>query len=919
MNVIVLHPTDADAARDTVIEHIRQNPVFVMTAGEELYSYIPKLKLKEQIQSRMRICKQMKINVLLKTKENEQKFTVLSELLEAIDLEQGECEVVVLGDVNVSKEQETEVRCQLCALIQQLIYINIQLAQVHVCTEKESRDNEKIRMFERKINQHKVAVQNSIEHVDELEEDHKKYRTAILKKLKNIQSYIGETQNNELKIAVAATKKAGKSVIVNSMIGCEMAPTSLELATPNNCIYRKSPDEEYHLHYQKKNWNSPDSEEIRSRVEKLFVEAEQDYKNGLGIPDMEMEYHPHGQIGFSSYTIYDTPGPNLANATAHKEAAQRGVDAADVIVFTIDYSKYLTDDEYQYLKDVWTMCQEKGKKYSLILNVNKLDLRYDDTSDKSVVRIVDFIRNKLISTGKKDNIDFRNCVVIGTSALTYYNAMTIPYMKCPTDDGDCSCLLSDFSDKAMKRCINSYADTEDFPVEYEKRVVSALQQLRGMLDNAEVWHKQDIESVQDMEEFSGMPNLLSYVDYIANQKARNEKVNNLIFKIDSEYRAIMNFFHIEELMQRLKENQELLRKAIKILEDFKSAVENVLDPEYNDLYEEYKTLYSKYDNMKTVYLLELAQKRPIRLKDVETLYAGNVERSLSLDATLDEVTQNRINTLLSRRLKEEYENDLDRVLEIDAAAVTYQKILSEVCVTGMSEYMRARRDELGGELKDEQNGISATFTYIWSERLQKLRELVQQFSDRLTVECCEQLNIEIPAFQVTLGQSISAVDLQLKSLNVNHIGEIIKSAMKENNYAEYGAGGGILGFFRKVFGHASEKITLERLLSIYENAKLYEDLRTVYRKNGNLEAYLATQVRQPLKSDMHMFIADTEQETNQLQRNLNATTRQIEELIDDSKQYKENIAELEHEKRSVLNLKQAIQEFNTSWKEVLQS
>ncbi len=411
MNVILLHPTDVGIARDMVIENIRENPVFVVTANQELCDYIPKLELKEKIQSRMCICKELKINVLLKQKEKSAKFTLLSELLKTINPDEEEYEVVVLGDVNVSEEQAMEVRYQLCSIIQQFIYMNIQLSTVHVCTEKEAQDNEKIRKFERGISKHKTAIQCSIERVNGFTEDYKRYKTTILEHLEKIQEYIEETQNNELKIAVAATKKSGKSVIVNSMIEYEIAPTSLELATPNNCIYRKSADEEFHLKYKGKRFANSDPEAIRSLLDEIFINAGKDYERGLGIPDMELWY-PSSKNGFSTYTIYDTPGPNLANATAHKETARRGIDAADVIVFTIDYSKYLTDDEYDYLKEVWHMCQKKGKKYSLILNVNKLDLRYDDGSDKNIVRIVDLIRNKLISTGKKDGIDFRSCIVI---------------------------------------------------------------------------------------------------------------------------------------------------------------------------------------------------------------------------------------------------------------------------------------------------------------------------------------------------------------------------------------------------------------------------------------------------------------------------------------------------------------------------
>ena len=58
MNVILLHPTDTEIARDTIIDNINENDgrnIFVVTAEDELCDYIPKLELKEKIQSRMLI------------------------------------------------------------------------------------------------------------------------------------------------------------------------------------------------------------------------------------------------------------------------------------------------------------------------------------------------------------------------------------------------------------------------------------------------------------------------------------------------------------------------------------------------------------------------------------------------------------------------------------------------------------------------------------------------------------------------------------------------------------------------------------------------------------------------------------------------------------------------------------------------
>lgn len=917
MNVITLHPTDITLARDTIIEKIKENPVFVVTAEhQELFDYIPKLELKEKIQSRMCICKEQKINVLLKRNKKSEKFTLLSELLKAIEPDKEECEVVVLGDVNVSDKQEMEVRYQLCGIIQQFIYMNIQLSKVHVCTEKEAQDNAKIRAFEKSIDKHKKAILKSVERVNALSEDNKHHRTTILERLEKIQGYIDETQDNELKIAVAATKKSGKSVIVNSMIECEIAPTSLELATPNNCIYRKSSDDEFHLKYKGKGYRYKDSELIRSMLNDLFIEAGNDYERGLGIPDMELWY-PSTKNGFSSYTIYDTPGPNLANATAHKEAAQRGIDAADVIVFTIDYSKYLTDDEYEYLKNVWRMCQEKGKKYSLILNVNKLDLRYEDGSDKSIVRIVDFIRNKLISTGEKDGIDFRNCVVIGTSALTYFNALVSPTLKCPLPDGDCRCLLKDFSDKAMKKCILSYDDEgENISVDYEKRAVSALQQLRGMIDNAEVWHKQNICSIQEMQEFSGMPNLLSYVEYISTQKARNEKVNNLLFKIDSEYRAIMNLFHIEELMQKLKENKELLAKAIKILNDFQESVNEVLDKDYRDLFYEYaNNIYTNYENMQSAYMIELTKKYPIKLSEIGKMYSEQLDKQLGLNVVLEEVTGQQVETLLTRRLRKAYGNDDSKILKIDYVCDDYVKKLSDVSKNAMSNYVLERKEEIKQNLEKEQKAISATIAFIWQMRLSKLREIVKRYSDKLVEECSQQLNIEIPEFQINLGGGDCGADINFTNLNINEINEIIESTMRNLSRFNEGATTGIIGFFRKLFG-AKNEITLGNVLKVYSSSKLAYDLKCVYEKNGNLKKYLDYSVSQ-LMEFMNEFLYLMDSEIGQLNNNIKSVTFQIKESIDESKKYQQNVEKLEAEKQALTVLKSAVSDFSASWNEVM--
>ncbi|HAE53174.1 MAG TPA: hypothetical protein DCG30_07970 [Ruminococcus sp.] len=923
MKTVLLHPTDVKAAREEIIGNIAnmsdksEKLVFVSTSEKPLCDYIPELELKEKIQSRMLICREMKINVRLIKDTSSTEYTLFSELLKAID-EKTECTVVVCGDIGVSKEDEIKVRYQLCDIIQQFIYINVQLSQVQVCTEKEARDNRKIRIFEKNINRYKESVAAAIANVNSLPNDDRNYKNIIFSKLNDIKNYINETQKNELKIAAAASKKSGKSMIVNSMIECEIAPTSLELATPNNCIYRKSKDDKYHLIYKQKDiaYSAQQLESMRSDLYKKFISAGKDYENGLGIPDMDI-YYPTEQNGFSSYTIYDTPGPDLAGAKGHSNAAYRAINEVDVLIFTIDYSKYLTDSEYEYLVDVWKLCRQKGKKYSLILNVNKLDLRYDDNGDKCVIRIVDFIRNKLINTGKKAGIDFGDCVVIGTSALTYFNAIAAPSLKCPNSDGDCRVLLSDFSDRNLKKCINSYDDSDEISADYEKRAISTLQQLRGMLDNAEVWHKQNLCSLEEMKLFSGMPNLLSYVSYIASQKARNEKVNNILLKISSESAFINNLFQIEELVQRLRENKVMLERAKKILGEFQQGVREVIDPDYKELYKDgYISIYSNNPQMQSQYLLELTQKFPIKIQEVRDFFKREVESQLGLNPVLDEVTKRRINTLLTRRIYKEFGDDDDTTLKIENVIGSYEKFISEISRTAMGDYVNERKSDIYEKLEEEEKAISETFSYIWDKRIEKLQEVVEEYSQKLAKECSETLNIELPAFQTVVGKYTTGKDVNLNNLDINSINKVVEEAMHKYNKFNEGTTDGFVGLVRRIFG-AEKKITLGNVVQIYDKAKISYDLEVAYKKNGNLEAYLKDNVIKPMFHDMEDFVAGLEADICVLLCNILASINQIKESIDECEKYEKTVEELEQKKYSLECLKNAVSVFSECWNEVI--
>lgn len=425
MKIIELKGTDLENDKDLINSNIKKQGIyFAYTGQEKLYKYIDALELSNASLYKLKIFRELEpICVSLFNNGKVTDYEKLSDLLAEIDIDKS-CEVIVRGDLSGKDEDRKKTRTQLSDIMQQFVYLNIQLDRIHVMTEKEYDDSEKVKEFSKNIKSHEKNLQASVELISK---EKFNSNSDIVEKVKSnldeIKGYLKEAQENELKIAVAGSKKSGKGMVVNSMLKCELAPTSLELATPNNCIYKKS-NEGYTLEYNNEKKKFEDGNAMRQYIKKIFKDASMNKESGYAVPDMTIGYKEIDN-GLSTYTIYDTPGPDLAGASGHKKAAAKAIEDSDVMIFSIDFSKYFTDEEVNYLKVIKEKFTKNQKYYSLILDVNKLDTRYSSEEDKSVVRILDFLREKLISIAP----EFRDSIVVGTSALTYFDCIAIEKLE----------------------------------------------------------------------------------------------------------------------------------------------------------------------------------------------------------------------------------------------------------------------------------------------------------------------------------------------------------------------------------------------------------------------------------------------------------------------------------------------------------
>ncbi len=144
---------------------------------------------------------------------------------------------------------DTEDKDILSEVIQNLLYLDIDIQVMFKSEEFARRDMEIFseRFFEisEKLRETKEKICNA-----EQGQIAKRDSYDISAALSDIGSLLMEMNRRNLKVAIMALKKSGKSVLVNCFLGTEYAPSSIELPTFNSCIYTRSKDNKISLKYQ---------------------------------------------------------------------------------------------------------------------------------------------------------------------------------------------------------------------------------------------------------------------------------------------------------------------------------------------------------------------------------------------------------------------------------------------------------------------------------------------------------------------------------------------------------------------------------------------------------------------------------------------------------------------------------------------
>ena len=168
---------------------------------------------------------------------------------------------------------------------------------------------------------------------------------------------------------------------------------------------------------------------------------------------------------------------------------------------------------------------------------------------------------------------YKDCVLFGTSALNYFNTLEIEEKE---DQYEVLRGIGEIDLLVKNKKQNFFDDANDEIKDDETTTI--LSNIEGTVKDLHRQLKYNSVTIDTIRDFSGMPQLLNYVSYIAKNKARKEIVNSITYAISNQMSQIR-----DEVNRR-----ENLRVYIQANEEKKSKIKETLEY-YNQKFHEIAT------------------------------------------------------------------------------------------------------------------------------------------------------------------------------------------------------------------------------------------------------------------------------------------------------------------------------------------
>lgn len=204
-------------------------------------------------------------------------------------------------------------------------------------------------------------------------------------------------------VIVAATMSAGKTSLINALLGDDLLFSANEAATAT--LTRITPDRNLRLRVEGTSYTAEGERYAQS--ENVHSELLRQWNDNQAVTSIDIGCHIAGlRKTASPLAIYDTPGPNNSQDMNHKALLDTALalPGKKLLVYVLNATQLATRDDERLLKDIrhrMTMTSNDN----IIFILNKVD-ELDDERGESIGLFLDKARRYL------ENLGFMQPVII---------------------------------------------------------------------------------------------------------------------------------------------------------------------------------------------------------------------------------------------------------------------------------------------------------------------------------------------------------------------------------------------------------------------------------------------------------------------------------------------------------------------------
>ena len=436
-------------------------------------------------------------------------------------------------------------------------------------------------------------------------------------------------QSEDFEVCVVATMSAGKSTLINSMIGTKLMPSKQEACTA--IITRiKDTDSE--------NWQA----EVYDKEERLIESHDLlslDTMNRLNSDPNVSTIKVNGNIPFVqsddvSLVLIDTPGPNNSRDPEHGKVQRRFLGASSKsLVLYIMTGTFGNDDDNTLLKRVADSMKVNGKqsKDRFIFVVNKMDDRRseDGKTEDTLKRVKDYLKNHGII----------NPNLFPAAALP---ALNIQLMKKSAGLDEDTIDETEFYVRKLNKNEQLHFD------EFAPLPLSVKGQIKDQLTKAE----NDNDKEQQALIHTGVPSIEAAIRQYVLKYSKTAKIKNIVDTFIGRLEAAGS---MENTKSEITKNQEEADKIIRQINTIQSKIDDI------------KSAHD-FENRVDEAIVEVTDETEKCIEDKITEFNGRIyqqtENLAGYELDVDEaaIEVDRLEKF-AKKLENEFTSDLNEIIQ----------------------------------------------------------------------------------------------------------------------------------------------------------------------------------------------------------------------------------------------------------------